>query len=127
MLQNAPLVSYVPVHDLERARRFYENTLGLAPGKPEGPGRHYTCGNGTAFFMYPSPGAGTNKASCAFWQVDDIQAAVVWLKGRGVVFEEYDTPQMKTVNSVFAGGGARAAWFKDTEGNIMALVQEGEG
>ena len=61
---------------------------------------------------------------CAFWQVDDIQSTVAWLKGRGVVFDDCDTPGMKTVDSIFSGGGAMAAWFKDTEGNIMAVVQD---
>jgi hypothetical protein len=84
----------------------------------------FQCGFGTAFFMYPSPGAGTNRASTAFWKVGDIDAVVAWLKSRGVVFEEYDQADMKTVNSVFEGGGAKAAWFKDSEGNIMALVQD---
>ena len=74
--------------------------------------------------MYPSAGAGTNQASCAFWKVGDVEAVVKWLKGRGVVFEEYDMPGMKSVNSIFTGGGAKAAWFKDSEGNIMALVQD---
>ena len=124
MLKNAPLYSYVPVRDLERARRFYEEKIGLEPGATTGPGLSYACGNGTAFFLYPSAGAGTNESSCAFWQVDDIRAVVTWLKGRGVVFEDYDTPDMKTVDGIFTGGGARAAWFTDTEGNIMAVVQE---
>ena len=124
MLKSAPLYSYVPVSDLARARRFYEDMLGLGPGEPAGPGLSFHCGYGTAFFMYPSPGAGTNRASCAFWKVSDVEVVVNWLKDRGVVFEEYDMPGMKTVNSIFAGGGAKAAWFKDSEGNIMALVQD---
>ena len=124
MLKNAPLYSYVPVSDLERARGFYEDTLGLGRGKASGPGLVFACGSGTSFFLYPSPNAGTNQASCAFWRVDDIRATVAWLKGRGVAFEEYDTPDMKTGDSIFTGGGAMAAWFRDTEGNIMAVVQD---
>ena len=124
MLKNAPLYSYVPVSDLERARGFYEDTLGLGRGEASGPGLIFRCAGATGFFMYPSPGAGSNQASCAFWQVDDIRATVAWLKGRGVVFEDYDTPDMKTENSIFTGGGAMAAWFRDTEGNIMAVVQD---
>lgn len=124
MLKNAPLYSYVPVSNLERARSFYEDKLALGRGEPSGPGLIFKCAGGTGFFMYPTPGAGTNQASCAFWQVDDIQATVAWLKGRGVVFEEYDTPDMKTVGSIFNGGDAMAAWFMDTEGNIMAVVQD---
>jgi predicted enzyme related to lactoylglutathione lyase len=124
MLKNAPLYSYVPVSDLARARRFYEDTLGLGRGEPSGPGLIFRCAGGTGFFMYPSPGAGSNQASCAFWQVDDVHATVDWLKGRGVVFEDYDTPDTKTEGSIFNGGDAMAAWFRDTEGNIMAVVQD---
>jgi hypothetical protein len=66
--------------------------------------------------MYPSAGAGTSKASTAFWVVDDVAAEVAGLKARGVTFEEYDMPGIKTVNSIASGGGAKTAWFKDTEG-----------
>jgi catechol 2,3-dioxygenase-like lactoylglutathione lyase family enzyme len=124
MLNSAPLYAYVPVSDLERARRFYEEKLGLEPGKPTGPGLAYSCGFGTAFFMYPSAGAGTNQASCAFWKVKDVEAVANWLRSRGVVFEEYDLPGMKTVRGIFTGGGGKTAWFKDSEGNIMALTQD---
>jgi len=73
--------------------------------------------------MYPTPNAGTSKASQAFWQVDDVEREVVELKRRGVKFEEYDMPEMKTVNGIAIAGGAKAAWFKDTEGNTMALIE----
>ncbi len=74
-------------------------------------------------FMYPSAGAGTSKASTAFWAVDDVAAEVQELKARGVVFEEYDMPGIKMENSIASGGGAKTAWFKDSEGNIMAVSQ----
>jgi hypothetical protein len=73
--------------------------------------------------MYPSPGAGTSKASTAFWAVDDVAAEVAALKSRGVKFEEYDMPGIKTVDAVATGGGAKTAWFKDSEGNILAISQ----
>jgi hypothetical protein len=73
--------------------------------------------------MYPSAGAGTSKASTAFWEVGDVEAEVVALKAKGVVFEEYDAPGFKTVNSIATGGGAKTAWFKDSEGNILAVSQ----
>jgi hypothetical protein len=73
--------------------------------------------------MYPSRGAGTSKASTAFREVDDVEAEVAELKSRGVVFEEYDMPGIKTVNGIATGGGAKTAWFKDTEGNILAVSQ----
>ena len=123
MLKNAPMYSYVPVADLERARKFYEGPLELGPGRKFGPGLSFECGKRTGFFMYPSPGAGTSKASTAFWHVDDIEAEVAALEARGVVFEEYDMPGLKTVNRIATGGGAKTAWFKDTEGNILAVSQ----
>jgi hypothetical protein len=83
----------------------------------------YECGRGRTFFMYPSAGAGTSKASYAFWTVEDVEAEVAELKGRGVVFEEYDMPGIKMKNSIATGGGAKTAWFKDSEGNILAVSQ----
>jgi predicted enzyme related to lactoylglutathione lyase len=123
MLRNAPIVPYIPVADLARARKFYEERVGLKSREDYAGGVIYECGNGSWVFMYPSPGAGTSKASTAFWAVDDVEAEVAELKARGVVFEEYDTPNMKTVNSIATGGGAKTAWFKDSEGNILAISQ----
>jgi hypothetical protein len=73
--------------------------------------------------MYQTGNAGTSKASQAFWQVDDVEAEVAALKARGVVFEEYDMPGIKMKHSIATGGGAKTAWFKDSEGNIMAVSQ----
>jgi catechol 2,3-dioxygenase-like lactoylglutathione lyase family enzyme len=123
MLKNAPIIPYIPVTDLQRARKFYEEKLGLEPGKEFAAGVVYKCGNGTTFFMYKSGGAGTSRASSAFWQVSDVEAEVAELKKRGVVFEEYDMPGLKTENSIATGGGAKTAWFKDSEGNILAVSQ----
>ena len=123
MLKNAPIVAYMPVADVARARQFYEKKIGLVPKEDYAGGVVYGCGNGTWFFMYPTPNAGTSKASQAFWAVADVEAEVAELKARGVVFEEYDMPGIKTVNSIATGGGAKTAWFKDTEGNILAVSQ----
>ncbi len=122
MLGTAPLRAYIPVSNLQRARKFYEETLGLKPGEQYGGGVIYRCGE-TEAFLYLTPNAGTSKASQAFWQVADVEAEVAELKARGVVFEEYDMPGIKMQNSVATGGGAKTAWFKDTEGNIMAVSQ----
>ena len=84
----------------------------------------YEFAKGTACFLYPTTNAGTSNASQAFWQVDDIEREVAELEQRGVKFEDYDMPDMKKANHIFSGGGARAAWFKDSEGNILAIVQE---
>ena len=83
----------------------------------------YECGSGSWVFMYPSAGAGTSKASTAFWAVNDVAAEVAELKARGVVFEEYDMPGIKMENSIASAGGAKTAWFKDSEGNILAVSQ----
>ncbi len=125
MLKNASIVPYIPVSDLARARKFYEEKVGLTPREKYAGGVIYECGNGSWVFMYPSGGAGTSKASTAFWAVDDVVAEVAELKARGVVFEEYDMPGIKTVNSIATAGGAKTAWFKDSEGNILAVSQRG--
>ena len=123
MLQNSPLYAYIPARDVARARRFYEEKLGFKARQDIAGGVVYEFGKGTACFLYPTENAGTSKASQAFWQVEDIEREVAELKKRGVKFEEYDMPDMKTKNSIFTGGGAKAAWFKDSEGNILAVIQ----
>ena len=122
MLRAAPIRAYIPVSDLSRARNFYEKTLGLEPKEEYAGGVIYECG-GAEVFMYPTKNAGTSKASQAFWQVRDVEAEVADLKVRGVVFEEYDMPGIRMKNSIATGGGAKTAWFKDTEGNILAVSQ----
>ena len=124
MLNKAPIVPYIPVADVSRARKFYEGILGLKPKEEYAGGVIYECGKDSWVFMYPSAGAGTSKASTAFWAVDDVAAEVAELKARGVVFEEYDVPGIKTVNGIATGGGAKTAWFKDSEGNILAVSQK---
>ncbi len=123
MLKNAPITPYIPAADVARARRFYEGKLGLVPREEYAGGVIYECGRGTSVFMYPSAGAGTSKASYAFWTVDDVEAEVADLKAKGIVFEEYNMPGIKTKNSIATAGGAKTAWFKDTEGNILAVSQ----
>jgi predicted enzyme related to lactoylglutathione lyase len=120
MLSLAPIRSYIPVLNVPRARKFYEQTVGLTPKEEYAGGVIYECG-GSIAFMYPTPNAGTSKASQAFWEVENVEAEVAELKARGVVFEEYEGMAMK--NSIATGGGAKTAWFKDTEGNIMAISQ----
>ena len=123
MLKDAALVPYIPVSDVARARRFYEQKVGLKPKEEYAGAVIYECGKGSWVFMYPSAGAGTSKASTAFWSVEDVAAEVRELKARGVVFEEYDMHRIKTVNSIATAGGAKTAWFKDSEGNILAISQ----
>ncbi|MDQ2961572.1 MAG: VOC family protein [Pseudomonadota bacterium] len=122
MLLSAPIRAYIPVSDLSRARKFYEGTLGLTPKSEYAGGVIYECG-GTQVFMYPTSNAGTSQASQAFWQVEDVEAEVAELKARGVKFEEYDMPGLAMKNNIATGGGAKSAWFKDTEGNILPVSQ----
>ena len=124
MLQQFPMYAYIPAKDVVRARQFYEEKVGLKPKEMVAGGVAYELGEHTACFLYPTPNAGTSQASQAFWQVDDVEREVEELKSRGVVFEDYDLPGMQTVNGIADTEGGKAAWFKDTEGNIMALIEE---
>jgi predicted enzyme related to lactoylglutathione lyase len=77
----------------------------------------------TACFLYPTPNAGTSQASQAFWQVADVDREMAELKQRGVTFEHFDMPGDRTPSGAVIAGGGKAAWFKDSEGNILALIQ----
>ena len=122
MLQNSPMYAYIPATDVPRARRFYEDTLGFKPTDELGGGVTYQFGGHTACFLYPTPNAGTSQASQAFWQVDDVVREVKELKARGVVFEVYPDMQADE-HGIVTAGGAKAAWFKDSEGNTLALIE----
>jgi predicted enzyme related to lactoylglutathione lyase len=123
MLQESPMFAYLPVKDLARARKFYEQVLGFQPKAEQAGGVVYEFARGTACFMYPTPNAGTSRASQAFWSVKDVDREIAELKTRGVVFEHYDMPGERSPSGAITAGGAKAAWFKDTEGNILAIVQ----
>lgn len=127
MLQDAPLYAYIPARDIARARRFYEEKVGLKPDREIAGGVSYKFGDHTAAFLYDAGNsAGTSKASQAFWTVRDIEREMAQLRARGVRFEHYEPDQiggMTMENNIATGGGAKAAWFKDSEGNIMALIQ----
>ena len=123
MLQNAPMYSYIPAKSVSRARKFYEETLGFTPKEVTEAGVVYEFAQGTACFLYPTPNAGTSMASQAFWKVLDIEQEVAELVARGVQLEMYDMPGTDKTG-ISTAGGARAAWFKDPEGNIMAIIQD---
>ena len=123
MLQNFPMYAYIPARDVARARAFYEDKVGLKPKQEINGGVVYESAQGTACFLYQTPNAGTSQASQAFWSVDDVDRVIVELRARGVVFEDYDMPGEKSAAGAITEGGAKAAWFKDSEGNIMALIQ----
>ncbi|HTB72734.1 MAG TPA: VOC family protein [Polyangiaceae bacterium] len=121
MLQKSPMYAYLPVKDVARARQFYETKLGFVAKREAAGGVVYESAGGTACFLYPTPNAGTSAASQAFWQVADVEREVAELRAKGVTFEQYDMPGMK--DGIATAGGAKTAWFKDTEGNILAIVQ----
>ena len=123
MLQKFPMYAYIPAKDLPRARKFYEAKVGLKPKEEVAGGVVYEFGKNTACFLYATPNAGTSRASQAFWAVEDVAREVAELKARGVQFERYDELPGKHEGEIVTDGGAKAAWFKDTEGNIMAVIQ----
>jgi catechol 2,3-dioxygenase-like lactoylglutathione lyase family enzyme len=123
MLADRPIHATLPAADLERAKRFYTEKLGLSPESEAPGGIFYLCGGGTRFLVFPSGGTASGTHTQLGWTVDDIEAEVADLKARGVVFEEYDTPYLKTVDSVATTGPIKAAWFKDSEGNFLSVVQ----
>jgi catechol 2,3-dioxygenase-like lactoylglutathione lyase family enzyme len=108
---------------MARARQFYEGKLGFVPQQEINGGVVYAFAGGTAAFLYLTPNAGTSRASQAFWAVADVDQEIDDLKRRGVVFEDYDMPGDKGPSGAITAGGAKAAWFKDSEGNILALIQ----
>jgi catechol 2,3-dioxygenase-like lactoylglutathione lyase family enzyme len=112
----------LPAKDIAGTRKFYEGPLGLSVDEENPGGIFYRVGS-TQIFLYPSEFAGTNQATAATFEVADIEATVAELQGAGVTFEEYDMPGLKTVNGIADIEGERGAWFKDPEGNILALFQ----
>src|SRR5687768_3405862 len=123
MLSSASAHATIAVSDLERARKFYEDTLGLTSKEERADGVAYGAGD-SWFLVYPSQFAGTNQATTMTFEVDDLNAAVDDLLGRGVTFEQYDFPGLKTDERGIAEiAGERGAWFKDPDGNILAVGQ----
>jgi catechol 2,3-dioxygenase-like lactoylglutathione lyase family enzyme len=130
MLQHSDVATRLPVQDLERARSFYAEKLGLEPVEERPGGLLYRGGKG-AFALFQSAGAAAGTHTQMAWEVADIEATVAALRSRGVVFEEYDLPGLKTINGIAQiagnypskGTGEKGAWFKDSEGNLVAIGQ----
>ena len=122
MLSNSPVYATIGVKNLEKAKDFYENTLGLksAEGAEDSGGVLYGSGS-TQIFVYETEFGGTNKATSASWSVDDIESEVNDLKGKGVTFEHYDFPGGSLEGDIHVMGSMKAAWFKDPDGNILNL------
>lgn len=126
MLADFPVRPTLPAGDMDRAKRFYENTLGFKISDEDEGGVTFASAD-TEFLVYPAgPTAGTAQNTAACWVVTDLDGTMADLRNRGVTFEEYDFPGLKTVNGVAEpGGGVRAAWFKDPEGNTLGIAQRG--
>jgi catechol 2,3-dioxygenase-like lactoylglutathione lyase family enzyme len=131
MLGTSDVATRLPAQDLERARAFYAEKLGLVPVEERPGGLRYRCGNGY-FALFASSGAPSGDHTQMGWEVDDLEATVAELRRRGVVFEEYDLPGYRTVDGIAdvagnypsrGGVGEKAAWFRDSEGNLLGIGQ----
>ncbi|MBE2241422.1 MAG: VOC family protein [Burkholderiaceae bacterium] len=124
MLSAAKVTTMLPVRDVDRARRFYEGCLGLEPGgfKPDGK-FVYTVG-GSTLALFPKPEGTRADHTAISFRVADIAASIAQLERAGVVFEDYDFPGLKTVGHVCVLGAEKAAWFKDTEGNVLCIHED---
>ncbi|GAA2579829.1 VOC family protein [Streptomyces violaceus] len=129
MLARARVATRLPTQDLDRARRFYAEKLGLEPVDERPGGLLYRCGGGE-FVLFRSTGASPGTFTQMALEVDDIDAAVAELKGRGVVFEEVDLPGFRTRDGIAeiegnypskGARGERGAWFRDSEGNMLGI------
>jgi catechol 2,3-dioxygenase-like lactoylglutathione lyase family enzyme len=123
-MSDAAAVATIAVTDLKQARRFYERTLGFEHVDTQGEEAVTYSSGGSHFFVYRSQFAGSNEATAATWMVEDVEGLVADLKDRGVEFEHYDMPGMTRRGDVHVAGEMKAAWFKDPDGNILALVSE---
>lgn len=123
MLNLLETYSVLPARDLARARRFYKDVLGMEPVEERLEGLLYRTPKGAAILVYETDNAGSAANTAIGFDTDDIDAEVAVLRGRGVAFEEYDFAELKTENGIATTKEDRAAWFKDTEGNIICVSQ----
>ena len=122
MLAKYSIHATLPATDMERAKRFYTEKLGLTAESEAPEGVFYRSGD-TRFLVFPSGGTASGAHTQLSWTVDDIEAEVAALKARGVTFEEYDFPSLKTINGVAVMGPVKIAWMKDSEGNLLSVAQ----
>ncbi|MFF8671680.1 VOC family protein [Streptomyces sp. NPDC015242] len=131
VLAGARVATRLPAQDLDRARRFYADKLGLEPVDERPGGLLYRCG-GAEFALFRSAGASPGTFTQMALEVDDVDAAVAELKRRGVVFEEVDLPGLRTRDGIAeveghypskGARGERGAWFRDSEGNLLGIGQ----
>jgi catechol 2,3-dioxygenase-like lactoylglutathione lyase family enzyme len=123
MLATGEAYAVLAAEDIQRARTYYKDKLGLDPAE-DGEGElRYRMQGGTGFLIYETGNARSAKNTVLCWITDDLDGEMSELRGRGVVFEDYDFPGLKTENGVSTTGSERAAWFTDSEGNILCLAQ----
>ncbi|HMI41743.1 MAG TPA: VOC family protein [Sphingomicrobium sp.] len=122
MLGKTDATPMIAVKDLDRARKFYEETLGLKQVDDFGEGFMLKSGD-TKFNVYRSEFAGTNKATALNFDVDDIDAEVRELKDKGILFEHYELEGLTPKGDIYVGEGMKTAWFKDPDGNILSLLE----
>lgn len=123
MVKRFPIHATAAAIDLGRARRWYDEKLGLVPEREDPGGVWYQFGGDTWLYLYATPSAGTAKNTIAGWTVMGIEAVMAGLRERGVTFEDYDFGQVKTLDGLADFGMAKAAWFKDSEGNTYELSE----
>jgi catechol 2,3-dioxygenase-like lactoylglutathione lyase family enzyme len=123
-LKDSRVEAAIAVSDLNEAKHFYEDQLGLTPADEDETGVRYPCGGGTGIFVYLSAeNAGQSQATMAGWFVDDLDQTMAELASRGVTFEQYSQPDLETdERGVFDGGDFRAAWTRDPDGNTLAIT-----
>ena len=124
MLGESTVMATVAVKDTEQAKQFYGGTLGLHQVDENPGGVTYESGS-SRLFLYQAPSAGSGQATCATWEVDDVTATVDALKAKGVKFEHYDLPGATLEGDVHVWGVMKAAWFKDPDGNVLAIGNDG--
>ena len=122
MLGDYDLLTTIPAADFARARMFYEQTLGFTPVSEDSAGARYRSGS-TYFEVYPTQSGATAQHTLAAWPVDDLKRVTAELRERGVMFEDYDFPGLRTVDGIAELPHEWSAWFKDSEGNILAVSQ----
>lgn len=123
MIGKSDATPMIAVRDLDRARAFYEETLGLKEEENFGEGFILRSGD-TRVTVYRSEFAGTNKATALAFDVDDIGKEVAELKDKGIFFEHYDLPGLEQKGDLYVAEGMKTAWFKDPDGNILSLIEE---
>ena len=126
MLGNADATPMIAVKDIDRAKQFYSEKLGLDPVEEMDDEVFMLKSGSTSFSVYRSEYAGTNKATALTFDVDDIDSEVRDLKDKGISFEHYDLEGLTADGDIYRGEGMKTAWFKDPDGNILSLIEGSE-